>query len=540
MPLDRYNGGATPFSPTSSVGYQAQAQTMGTLTERLDEWNQRAFEVGKLDAAQRGQEDAINKMVSGDPLKMEDGFSYYAQAYNDITKSAYNIQVESDLKRKAEELQAKDPLNPTKFNEVFDSYAKGAMGKIEDSRFKAIYMQQAQKIGATYYTNMVKSSYENSQKNALEVVNAGLSDVQSSYYASFANGNVEEATHHIATYTALLDAKVKAGQMDERLIPFELKKLQKGAMENKAMLELDNSINNGETDYIERYMKSPEYNQLSFDEKTAITKRMHEHIDVKYKAMSDEASGNDKMLEAVSKRNTASVMKRVYNGEKVSDQELRDMVVDGRLSRTAYNEIAQEVADLKGGSSVDDSQVVTDYELHIETVSPRTIAQDGRLTAKTKQRLISKVIAHKETVNGNKALADAFKSQRNTLGKTSWQMANEYLNANIFDDDPDKEKNKRLSILNRVRDEVEAGKVNPLEAHERTQELADDYNNKNKAKNDSMRYDREMKKYTDEVTAYRRNTQGTWNKMWNSVGKPLQPPKEPVKPSNYIPKSQRN
>lgn len=383
-------------------------------------------------------------------------------------------------------------------------------------------------------------SYENARKNNLEVINTALTEESKSYYAAYAGGDIEGATGSLAKYQTYLDNKVLAGEMDARMIPFELQKLQKGALTNKAMLELDNSIVAGESDYINKFMKSKEYQSLTVDERHDITKKMHEQTDTAYKAMQDEANGNDKTLEAVSKKTTTDIMKKVYSGQDVSDQTLKDMVMEGKLSAPAYKAIGQDIADIKGGSTVDDSQTVTNYELHIESVSPQTIARDGRLTAKTKQRLISKVISHKETVRGNDALASGFKNQRLTMGKTSWQMATEYLGANIFDDNADKEKQKRNNILNIVRDEVASGKVDPLVAHERTIELADQYVQKNKDSLDSTTYDREVKKYNTDVIEYRRNTQGKFNQVWNSLGKPLPAPVAPKKPANYIPKDRRN
>lgn len=540
MPIPRYEGGATPFQQVDPTAAKASAQMFSTLSQRLDQWGDTLYEQGKVQVAQEGQDQAIKDMTSGDPLRTEKGYDFYAKAYNDVSKAAYNIQVESDLKQFAEEAQAQDPLNHEKFQETFQAYAKASTAKIEDPNFKAIYMQQALKIGSTTRNAMIKSSYENARKNNLEVINTALTEESKSYYAAYAGGDIEGATGSIAKYNAYLENKVAAGEMDVRLIPFEMQKLQKGALSNKAMLELDNSIVAGESDYINKFMKSKEYLSLTVDERHDITKKMHEQVDTAYKAMEDEAKGNDKILEATSKKTTTEIMKKVYAGEQVSDQTLRDLVVEGKLSHTEYGKIGQDIADLKGGATVDEAQVVTNYELNIESVSPRTIAQDSRITAKTKQRLISKVISHKETVRGNDALASGFKNQRLTMGKTSWQMATEYLGANIFDDDPDREKKKRNEILNVVRDEVAGGKVDPLSAHERTIELADQYVQKNKDSLDSTKYDREVKKYNTDVTEFRRNTQGTFNKMWNNLGKPLPAPVAPKKPANYIPKDRRN
>lgn len=539
MALERYQGGATPFQQTSSVGYQAQAQTTGALTDRLEEWNYRAFEIAKKDVQEKGQEQAINDMVSGNPLKMEKGYSFYAEAYNDVSKAAYNIQVESDLKRKAEELQAQDPLNPQKFNEVFDAYSKASINKIEEPKFKAIYMQQAYKIGATYSNNMTKNAYENSLKNSIEVINAGITDTANNYYASFANGDVEGATHGLASYTAMLDAKVKAGEMDERLIPYELQKLQKGAIRNKALLELDNSINAGETDYIDKFMSSETYKKMTFEERKEIVKAMHEHTDTSYKALTDASEGADKMLKAVSKKTSIDLYKRVYRGEDVKDTELIDLINEGKLDPKDMRDIMQDASDMRAGSLTDDSQAVTNYELNIESINPRIIARDSRLTSKTKQRLISKVISHQETVKGNKALADAFKNQRNMLGKTSWQMSVEYLNSNVFDDDIDREKQIRNNLLNQVRDEVEQGKVNPLNAHERTQELVDKWQKTNKDKSDSSKYDRQLKEYNDKLKIYNESKTSTWGKLKEKIGSSTNPPVAPKRPDNYIPKSQR-
>lgn len=535
MPLPRYDQGDVPFRQVSPVGYQAQAQELSSLSDKLSQWQNFMYERGAEIVAEEGRDQAIQDMTSGDPLKIEKGYGFYAKAYNKISTAAYNVQVESDLKKKADELALQDPLNHEKFTEVFNAYAKTMVDSIQEPEFKAIMLQNAQKIGAVKSSEIAKKAFENTRKNQLEVLNTGLTEAEKNYSAAFASDDSVMATDALAKYTALLENFVAAGEMDEGMIPYKIKDLQKKATANKVKLEMDNSIANGETDYIDRFTQSETYLKMDAAERKEIMKDLYDLTDQRYKAERASFEGNNKMIEAMSKTNTVKVAKRMYLGEDVPESELDNMLRDNKIDSSAYLELKQLRNTLKVGASTDDYQTVLYYEQRVEFENPSKVANDPRLTAKTKTELIRRIINHQETVRGNNALANGFKEQRQMFGKTSWQMSSEYINANIFDDDPDSEKKKRVDIMNKVRNAVSKGLVNPLDVHDYTIELVDKQNAKEKDASLSRKYDREVKQYNEDMRKYKQKADSIIGKTFGAG----EAPKPPQKPANYIPKDRR-
>lgn len=535
MPLQRYDKGDTPFRQVSPVGYQAQSQGLSNLSDKLSQWQNFMYERGAEVVAEEGRDQAIKDMASGDPLKIEKGYGFYAKAYNKISTAAYNVQVESDLKKKAEELALQDPLNHEKFSEVFTAYSKTMVDSIKEPEFKAIMLQNAQKIGATKSSEIAKKAFENTRKNQLEVLNTGLSEAEKSYSASFASNDNVMATDSLAKYTALLENFVAAGEMDEGMIPYKIKELQKKAIVNKVKLEMDNSIEAGETDFIDRFTQSDTYLKMDATERKEIMKDLYDMTDQRYKAERASFEGNNKMIEAMSKTNTAKTAKRMYLGEKIPESELDNMLRENKIDSSAYLELKQLQNSLQAGASSDDYQTVLYYEQRVEFEKPSNVANDSRLTAKTKSDLIRRIINHQETVRGNNALANGFKEQRQMYGKTSWQMSSEYINANIFADDPDSEKKKRVDVMNKVRDAVSKGLVSPLDVHDYTIELVDKQNAKEKDASLSRKYDTEVNKYNEDLRKWKQKSDSAIGKMFGAGDKP----EAPKKPANYIAKDKR-
>lgn len=539
MPLPRYNQ-ASIAPQVGSEGQQAIAQEMSGFASRLQSWNDAAYGVLKEQAIESGRDTAINDLISGEPARLEKGYTFYAKAYNDVSKAAFNVSTESDIKNSAEAIAMESQGDPNKFNAMFQAYSKTIIGNIQEPEFKAIAMQTAQKVQGTKYNSLLKDRFENARKLELDAIDAGISDESTIFESAFASGDFDTTAESMAKINALLEAKVKAGSISERMIPIEINKIVKRGVETKLLTDLDNELEAGNTHYIQDFMKSEQYKAMPVSDRQVITKRMFELTDGKYKAITESFDGDAKLIESASKSNTARFSKDIMLGKPPSDQQLKDALADGDLLPQHYRDIMQLKTEFGNGAMYSDEGAVLDYELNIESVSPATIARDARLSVKDKQRLVSKAINHKETVRANTALADALKGYSQTMGGSPYKIAGDFVKVNIVNEDnPNLAKKKQNEIMNKARDAVKAGQIDVLQVPDYVEELTNKYLDKTKDISMSSKYDRDYKAYQEKLKVYQSKKTSTFGKIQDILGTEIEAPVAPKKPDNYIPKNQR-
>jgi hypothetical protein len=535
--LQRYQGGNTPFQQVDPTAAKASAQMFGTLSQRLEEWGDYAYKRAQVEVAEQGQQNAIKDMLSGDPLKVEKGHTFYAKAYNDISKAAYNVQVESDLKKKAEEFAIQFQTDPNGFNNAFDAYAKEALKLQQEPEFQAILKQKAMTLQGTYGANVAKEAFKLNRENEKKALDAYLTDERNTYSAFISNGKVQEATDSLAKITQILDLQVQAGVMHKAMVPLEIKKVQEGAQETMLMMRLDESLERGETDYVQNFTSSPEYKAMPMDRRTALTKKMYEHVDGKFKAQTEAFDANATLVEKVSKKKALDISTEIMLDNPPSDETLNDMLRNHTLRPEEYKQIVELKADLQNGPLVDNEDVVMEYELSIEYLNPAVVSRDKRVTTKTRKDIVRRAISHQRRVASDKQLADAMRGFKQTMGGDPWKVADDYVVANVPLDDPTELKRLRLNLKNQLRKEVEAGQISVFDVPTVMETKVNEYLVKNKDKTDSRRYDRELKKYQDEIKTYNKSRASTFGKIKDKIGvEPPAPPKAPEKPANYIPK----
>lgn len=539
MPVPRYNQ-ASIAPQVGSEGQQAIAQEMSGFASRLQSWNDAAYGVLKEQATESGRDTAINDLISGDPARLEKGYTFYSKAYNEVSKAAFNVSTESDIKTASETIAMESQGDPDKFNTMFDAYSKTIIGNIQEPEFKAIAMQTAQKVQGTKYNSLLKDRFENARKLELDAIDAGISDESTIFESAFASGDFDTTAESMAKINALLESKVKAGQLSERMIPIEINKIVKRGVETKLLTDLDNELEQGNTHYIQDFMKSEQYKTMPVSDRQAITKRMFELTDGKYKAITESFDGDAKLIESASKSNTARFSKDIMLGKNVTEQQLKDALADNDILPNHYRDLMQLKSEASRGAMYSDEGVVLDYELNIESVSPATIARDSRLSVKDKQRLVSKAINHKETVRSNTALADALKGYSQTMGGTPYKIAGDFVKVNIINEDnPNLAKKKQNEIMNQAREAVAKGQIDVLQVPDYVEELTNKHLDKIKDASTSSKYDRDYKAYQEKLKVYQSKKNSTFGKIQGVFGTETEAPVAPKKPDNYIPKAQR-
>ena len=516
MPLPRYNQ-ATISPQIGTAGQRESAQSFSSFADRLQSWQDASYEVLKEQAVEKGRSDAINDLVSGNPARVEKGYSFYNKAYNDISTAAFNASTESDMKSTAEQIALQSAGNPEQFKAMFEAYSKTTLNNIQEPEFKALAMQSSQKILGTKYASLNNEKFKNIRKNEMEAIEAGIKDLSSTYSASLANGDDIGASESMAKITAMYEAQINAGEMSPNMLPLKIKALQKNAFTTKFMLDLDTSLNDGKTTYIKDFMQSDFYKAMNIDDRQALTKKMFDFTKQKNDALIEEFDGNYKQAESASKVNEAEFTKRMYLGGDVPDSELQDALDEGRINPTSFDKIKKLKSEKAGAPLYSNESRVAHYETYIESSSPSEIARDPQLSWDDRKRLISKTV----TVRGNTELANAFKNQREMFGKTSYQMLDEELKVAFTPSNPmqkTKAQKDALDIKTQVREAVARGEVSPTDAHTYGRKLIEEKKTKEKKDSDAKKVKQQAEKVTK---VYKEKANSTWGTIRNWAGDPI-------------------
>jgi predicted HAD superfamily Cof-like phosphohydrolase len=218
MPLPRYAQNDVPFQQVSPVGSQAQAQMFSTLADRLRDFSGMAYQQGAEEATQRGHEQALKDVSSGSYKKMENGLNFYDKAYNTTAQAAFNAQTEMDLKSKAEEFSI-TAQNVDEFKSKFEGYAKGAVGKIDNPEYKAIYQATANKYATQFGNDLTKKFYERDRKNEVQSLKLFTTHLQEEYSRDYTDGkdvdfaNNRWASSSLTKLNSNLDRRIELGDI---------------------------------------------------------------------------------------------------------------------------------------------------------------------------------------------------------------------------------------------------------------------------------------------------------------------------------------
>lgn len=338
MALPRYNQ-ASIAPQVGSEGQQAIAQEMSGFASRLQSWNDAAYGVLKEQAIEEGRDTAVKDLVSGDPARLEKGYTFYAKAYNDVSKAAFNVSTESDIKTSAETIAMESQGDPDKFNAMFQAYSKTIIGNIQEPEFKAIAMQTAQKVQGTKYNSLLKDRFENSRKKELDAIDAGIKDQSSEYFASITNGDEVSAVESLAKITSLWEAQVKAGAMSEDMIPLKLKTLQKEAYAKTEIFKFRQAVDKGATASSLIELSNKDHSAfLNPEEATALRKEATSIIKQRNELVA-EAVKVDEQASLIDEVTTKRALVSKFADNTLTEEELLSLFSQGNITAKTYNEM---------------------------------------------------------------------------------------------------------------------------------------------------------------------------------------------------------
>ena len=522
MALPRYKTNI-PYQPSTVAGLQESARTFGSLAERLEQFANIGYEIGKEDATERGYQKALTDMTSGEPPKVEEGYGFYAKAYNKTAQTAYNSQVEADLKFKAEEFSIK-AQSKEEFDAMFQSYAKTTVSKIEQPEFKAIYQQNALKLGSTYSSKLVSKLYERDRKNQIDSISLALEDDKTSYSSAMANGDEASATDALAKATARMESLVQLKEMSPEAIPYKLKEFVKGARIISTQTAFINAEQSGQgTEFVKEFLNRKD---IEPKERLEQLKFFKNYTNERHDAVYAEMKNAQDTVDAYSKIKTREILAKTARGEDVPQSTLDAMLNDGLMKLPDYKFATETKANMKAGAFVSDENVYLSYLSKLETTPKETIINDNRLSAKDKETLMKRQDEVSVLGMQNKEVREQFQAFKNVNGKDPWALAQDKINKGMKDTFvPNEFAKDRAEAMDAIRAKVATGELLPTQVADEADKQLELFTKRNADKKAKREQDMKDKKYEEELKKYNEKKSSMFGKFQQVIGIEIEQPK---------------
>ena len=545
--LQRYQGGATPFQQVDPTAAKASAQMFQSLSTRLEEWNGIAYKQAQEEVAEEGRQQAVADIVSGKPEKIEKGYTFYSKAYNDVSKAAFNVRIESDLKQQAEIMATEAGTDYNKFNAVYSAFAKETVKGIQEPEFQALAMQAGQKLLGTYTANIAKEKFKQQRENDIKSIDEGIEEYKKNYAVSYTANDEGEMVNSITKVYALFQQKKSLGLMTDEQIGREISKTQVFAEKNKASVDHMKSLETGDDSFLDKFEQSEFYQKADAGLRKELDSMFNEQVDSYYKKKTAGFEKQAKLIEAVSKRNEIKLAKDIYSGKEVNQQTLDDMVADGSITPAGSDAMLQLQQALKSGAKVSDGKAVIYYKLHAGSINSNVIANDPRLSYKDKLTYIGENESRKSYDRHTAAISASakqtkqdvteFKIEKGSHPRTlGLQIVNKLVN---FDAEPEVVNGTRMKMILEADDALDSGLITPTQYPAKLRQIVGEWKQRNIDNTVSSTYDTENESYKKAKAQYDKDWNGPWNSLVRSKDTKYAPPKAPKKPSNYVEKGNR-
>ena len=124
MPLPRYNPSEARLQTGAGIAELAQAQTWQTLSNKLEQWGNVAYQYGAEQRTAEGKEQAITDVSKNGKYTPQDEFTVYGKAYNQAATATYAAKADIDISKKSDELSLQFQNDPSLYNEEMEKYLK--------------------------------------------------------------------------------------------------------------------------------------------------------------------------------------------------------------------------------------------------------------------------------------------------------------------------------------------------------------------------------------------------------------------------------
>lgn len=532
MPLPRYDNNAVPFQAVSPVGYSAQAQTMNTLSDRLERFVGYIGQVGREQKEIDEYKTAIKNIQGGN---IEAGINYVDKAYSNVGDAALMSGVENDIKTKADELN-KTAKSADEVQAVMQKYTNTVVSNIQNPTQRQLIKGFATDLENITSVSVAKRTYENVLKSETESIAKGIDLAKDEYTRAFVAGDEKKAALALTKTSAYLKRGVELGSISASAVSLKFQEIQKEAVKVKMQADYINAEASGNA---QSFIKDNVLNNPNMlpSERIEALKFVKNYTDEKYNALSSESKGNTELIIATSKNQKTKIMQGIVGGNPISQQDLQNLVIDGLLLPNDLQDVQEFQSGLKAGSLSSDQSVFMNYQINIESASIQKIASDNRLTAKDKVDLIKRVQSYQQQERSNKALSDSIKGFTQLNGKSPYAIATEKLGAEIrptinMPSEKQKADKAKLDILNDIRSKVSSGQIGVLDVPAETDRQIKAYQERTTKERAMNKYNLEVKEYDKKYEEYKKKQSSMFGQIANTLGFKDEAPIPPIKPKD--------
>lgn len=378
MAIKYYQSSQNLFSP-STAGYQAEAQAWQSLASKLDNFSNTFFDVAAKDAAEQGKNKAIKDIASGDPIKLEEGFSYFNEAYNTSAKAAFSARTEDDLKNSADSI-AKTSKTAEEFKGRFEAYQKEYLQKVDDPVLSSLFKTAANSYMQKGINAVAVEQYKTTRAANIKGINSGIEQlINESSSLGFLDSEGAQFFTNIGKINAFYDRLVAEGELSVE--GAEVAKIQ-AANKAAAQRYVNNASMASDTIVKLDYVQMIKGMSISAEEKTKYIKQIYDFGSAQFNLEVQNIKQNQDFIDANTKTATNEVEALILQGDiEGASTKLKEHINSGFMDLKSGTELQNTIAGLETGRPLVSSPgALLEYARQGDSVNLKALISDKRLT----------------------------------------------------------------------------------------------------------------------------------------------------------------
>jgi hypothetical protein len=393
-------------------GAQEGAQRAADFA-KVEEYRKRVRSGQQLTPEEKKDFSELLAKGAGKPIEFRAGLraqTAYGQAYNNAAMRGYAIKSEGDAEDTAARLEVEAQNDPDKFATLF--------GAARDEALKQAPKEARATLATIYGRRMNASVARLTQARAVEQNKIARSDLAEGLErgidraanlhvaddpASYELAVEEEAKLQLAIDGAVNDGTISAAE-GLSLHKTTGRQLTAATISARFRKELD-SPHGDPVGFIEKLRKENRTNEaLDPSEEEALIDKLVSDLREHNALMSAQLSESNAMLKARYEQGNRDATAALFSGE-LTVGKLRDMVQRQQLDPDRATTLANELQ--QGDTKVDDSKEAFHVRTNLLSLSEEEIANNTKLSWKTRAELIEKRRQESETWKGTQAAREA-------------------------------------------------------------------------------------------------------------------------------------
>ena len=174
MVLKGYQKQATPtpqVPQATSVGAQQSAQTMQSLSDRLERFSDFQLKQREIETVDRATQDAYTASVNGDPFYKESVTTAYGRAYNSVASATYASNANLDINRISNQLSIDYENDPEGYDSNMDEYIRSLANSAPTPELNSVISISGAKTKNSMYGKLKTFEYGRIKAEQVETFN---------------------------------------------------------------------------------------------------------------------------------------------------------------------------------------------------------------------------------------------------------------------------------------------------------------------------------------------------------------------------------